>query len=421
MNPSPFVRPTRLPRAWLLVAAFALPAAAASAATITVTSTQDGSIADACTLRDAVRAANLDQSTQACAAGSGTDVIRFEAGVDAIDLLDAGGGTLLLRDSTILDGEGRQVTIRRPATQSPFRVIEVSSPDLNARSLELRWITVTGGSADDGGGLSSRGPVTLRDSRILANSATDGNGGGVYVYADTTVIRSTIADNSVTDGFGGGLFIYANLSLIDSTVSGNSTHGFYGDGGGIWAANRIALTNSTVSGNSVGDARGAGLFTEAFDVAPEEFCVVLTNSTVAGNRAGAQARWPSGVRVGYTDCAQIALRSSLVWGNSGLDLDSNVDVIAGGSNSLVGTFDNVALPADTLRCDPQLLPLGRYGGPTATHALPGGSCAVDKGGNPAELAYDQRGSGYPRVFGAAADIGAYERGDLIFADGFEGG
>ena len=37
--------------------------------------------------------------------------------------------------------------------------------------------------------------------------------------------------------------------------------------------------------------------------------------------------------------------------------------------------------------------------------------------------YDQRGFGYVRVFGAAADIGAYELQvvDFIFRNGFDGG
>lgn len=404
----------------LLGLSSAMPAAAA---TITVDFAGDGApVPGTCSLRDAVRAANLDQAVSACAAGSGADVIRFAAGIDAIDLLDAGGGSLVLDGPTVLDGEGRNVTLRRPATQSPFRIIQVSSPDPSARPLELRWITVTGGSAEYGGGISSRSTVTLRDSRVLGNAATNGSGGGIYLYGDLNLIRSTVSDNAVSDGTGGGIFIHdGDLNLVDSTVSGNSTAGFYGDGGGIWASNKVALTNSTVSGNVVGDARGAGLFTEAFDVAPDESCVTLVNSTLAGNRSGASARWPSGLHVGYLDCKRIALHGSLLRDNDGVDVDSNQPIAATGSHSLVGGADNVALPADTLHCDPHLLPLAFNGGRTRTHALPGGSCAVDAGSNTATLPFDQRGEGHPRVFGAAADIGAFERGDRLFADGFDGG
>src|SRR5262249_47512772 len=34
--------------------------------------------------------------------------------------------------------------------------------------------------------------------------------------------------------------------------------------------------------------------------------------------------------------------------------------------------------------------------------------AINAGSNPASLVYDQRGSGFPRVVGSAADIGAFE-------------
>jgi len=47
-----------------------------------------------------------------------------------------------------------------------------------------------------------------------------------------------------------------------------------------------------------------------------------------------------------------------------------------------------------------------------------GSPAIDTGNDVAGLATDQRGQ--PRVYGAFADIGAYElQSDVIFADGFD--
>ncbi len=84
----------------------------------------------------------------------------------------------------------------------------------------------------------------------------------------------------------------------------------------------------------------------------------------------------------------------------------------------------ITLPADTISADPLLQPLADNGGATRTHALGDGSPAIDAGDNTASLAFDQRGGGYPRVVGVAADIGAYERqsiDDAIFVDGFDGG
>ena len=52
-----------------------------------------------------------------------------------------------------------------------------------------------------------------------------------------------------------------------------------------------------------------------------------------------------------------------------------------------------------------------------------GSVAIDAGNNAfTPSAYDQRGPGFPRVFGAKIDIGAVEyQSDRIFANGFEPG
>jgi hypothetical protein len=65
-------------------------------------------------------------------------------------------------------------------------------------------------------------------------------------------------------------------------------------------------------------------------------------------------------------------------------------------------------PCDAaLSGDPQLAPLGYYGGSTQTHLLLLGSPAIDAGDSTACLAADQRGVSRP--VGSACDIGAYER------------
>lgn len=60
-----------------------------------------------------------------------------------------------------------------------------------------------------------------------------------------------------------------------------------------------------------------------------------------------------------------------------------------------------------------------------THAIGCSSLAYNNGSNPLADTYDERGAGFPRVSGLAADIGAYEfsytpTGDEIFCNGFEG-
>ena len=80
-------------------------------------------------------------------------------------------------------------------------------------------------------------------------------------------------------------------------------------------------------------------------------------------------------------------------------------------NSLVGTVQAIVsvFGPSLIRSDaPGLGPLNANGGPTRTHALLGGSPAINTGSNPLGLATDQRGAGFPRVNGGQADIGAYE-------------
>src|SRR5262249_46215256 len=65
--------------------------------------------------------------------------------------------------------------------------------------------------------------------------------------------------------------------------------------------------------------------------------------------------------------------------------------------------------------DPRLGPLADNGGPTLTYAPLSGSpalnagskaLAVDEENNP--LLFDQRGPGFPRIYGGTVDIGAFE-------------
>jgi hypothetical protein len=66
--------------------------------------------------------------------------------------------------------------------------------------------------------------------------------------------------------------------------------------------------------------------------------------------------------------------------------------------------------------DPRIAPLSANGGPTPTHALLSDSPAIDAG-DPSLVAdighFDQRGEPYERAERGRADIGAYERQDLM--------
>jgi len=85
-------------------------------------------------------------------------------------------------------------------------------------------------------------------------------------------------------------------------------------------------------------------------------------------------------------------------------------VAAGAANLVQAPLGCTRSAGDVLSGDPLLDPPADNGGPTPTMAPRPGSPVVDQGADPLGLGADQRGAGYPRVIGAAADVGAFEYG-----------
>ncbi|MBI5375345.1 MAG: right-handed parallel beta-helix repeat-containing protein [Candidatus Schekmanbacteria bacterium] len=151
-------------------------------------------------------------------------------------------------------------------------------------------VTVTnsaiyGNSATDGGGFyCNASRVTVAGSSIFDNSATDGgaiycdatrvtvtnstiygntaavSGGGIYCYVSSvTVANSTIYGNSSAEGRGGGIYCSGNVIITNSTISGNYAGGYSG-GGGICSFGNVTVTKSAISENTVGRENGGGIY-----------------------------------------------------------------------------------------------------------------------------------------------------------------
>jgi hypothetical protein len=135
----------------------------------------------------------------------------------------------------------------------------------------------------------------------------------------------------------------------------------------------------------------------------------ISNSTISGNYSFASA---GGL---YTVYSPLDLQSTLIASNTSSQGSATADFsyyggaayTPTGANNLIVT-SAYAVPAGTLNTDPNLQALANNGGPTRTMALITGSSAIDKGNNAAGLATDQRGTGFARVGGTFADIGAFE-------------
>lgn len=382
----------------IVAVALGLAAAPALAATITVTTT-DQSSTTACTLTDAILAANSDEPSNACPAGSGADTIELAPGATYVltSSYDGEDGLPVITSTITIQGHGAAV---RRESESEFRIFRVA--DASA-VVTINDLTVSGGAISGivgaGGANVSvlSGVLTLNRSTISGGTA-DGfrAGGGLYNGGGTLNVNdSTISGNLA----GGGLAVFSGITNVsNSTVSGNVSHA--PGGGGIVVSGILTVNDSTISGN-VND----GLF----------------NSAGSG----------SGLYV-VNEGSSATLRRTIVSGNIGNLADREILVVSGGvvmgnGHNIIGHDDSAAtsgftpsgtdiVPVETLA---EILgPLANNGGPTHTHELPQDSPAIDAvpTADCPPPATDQRGVVRPQ--GAACDAGAFEREALFTFTGF---
>lgn len=458
------------PLALALASALGLAPLAAQAASISVTTQGDSGQGSDCTLRQAIASTNAGtvEGTGCIAQGEpfGTnDTITF----DTTLFPDGGTNTIVLADSpgNHLDVSAVQLTIdasangrvsieRDAAATNAFRILRDTAADggrltldhLDLRNgssqdgdcngyasgggicipfadLELIQSTVSGSSADYGGGIySGSGSVALTDSAVLDNTGNI-NGGGVYSYVDGSVevVDSTLSGNS-TYGSGGGLLsVYGTVTVVDSTLSDNAA---YYSGGGIYAPfGSMTVTSSTVSGNSA--AYGGG-------VASFYGTTSLTNSTLHGNDAtyvggGIGSFYGELTLVNNTISANSANQGGGVFDDGqGTQVTAIHSILAGNTQGSGGDFVG-ALTSDSsgnlFDVDPMLGPLADNGGSTQTMLPLPGSPAIDAVACTAAPATDQRGAirpdpGNPST--TPCDIGSVEANSLpdrIFRSGFD--
>ena len=227
--------------------------------------------------------------------------------------------------------------------------------------------------------------TVVLDSLTISNGFASGvapedSGGGIFNDAGAilTLTNCTVTSNSAT--WAAGIENEGTLHIYRSTFSGNAAS----SGGGAVANELSTMTaeNSTFSGNS------ATLFGGAFY--NQGSAVVFTNSTISGNSTPGEG---GGIESLSTN--SVFAVNTIVAGNTagtGANTNNDADSTFNGSNNLI----DVA---------PLLGPLGNYGGRTQTMPPLAGSPAIDAGGA-TTLTIDQRG--FPRVLGAAVDIGAVE-------------
>jgi hypothetical protein len=351
---------------------------------LTVTSTLDEHSDGLLSLREALDQANTD------ARHGQSDTIRFDPSLgNATITLSAGPLELSGASATAtetIDGGGR-VTVSGHDASQVFQI------DTGVRA-ELDGLTITHGSATVGGGIANSGTLTVSNSILSGNIASE-VGGGIYNQGTLTVSNSTLSGNSATSGYdsgrGGGIYNLGTLTVSNSTLSGNSA---FEGGGAVWtgpALGPCTLTNVTVSANRANTGGlggyGGGVFVDpAAALRP-----LLHNTLSAGNFNGATGTSRDDVRGALDPGGD----DNLIGDGTGL-----TGLRDGVNGNLVGS---AAAPIDSL-----LGPLQDNAGPTPTMALLPGSPAVDAGNNAYATRFDQRGPGFPRVRNGRIDIGAFE-------------
>ena len=325
--------------------------------------------------------------------------------------------------------------------------------------LDIESVTISNGkyvSANRpfGGCIYSKGSVTLKNSRVedcvvTGTGATAAAGGDVYAAHDVNLDSSTITHGSANgDGagsraYGGGLFVGGNFqstysTISYNTVSGNNAPGY--GGAAVISGSMVTISSSTISSNLAYTDGGLFLKNSAGNAE-------ITNSTISGNKAsfivgGIDARGSmrlanSTVALNHDENASCAgifvsgsslvLDSSIVSGNGNAlgpaDLCADMATSVSGSHNLIVAAVGIPTLPYTISDCPQLQPLANNGGPTLTHAMNPTSPAIDAGSSPPSLLFDQ--TGYARVEGIVADIGAFEwrtgtSTDRVFVGGFDG-
>ncbi len=345
----------------LLIAALSAVSPAAHAA--------DWTVADEASLVEAISAAN--------AAGAGEHAITMTAAITLTAPLPAINNIAATRITL----DGGAFTLNAAGVGTALRVEQ-------STTATIRNITITGGSGSSlpdgqsGGGVANRGNLTIADSIIADNSAT--NGGGIINYSDSLTSPVLILDgvqlteNEATQ-FGGGLYNYAGGGAATATISHstfldnvalNSGGGLYNQG--LTGVAGVDLTDSTLAGNSA--INGGGIFNngnngeagvtlrgvalldnEASSIGGGIFnngnlgraAVSITNSTISGNSAG----YSSGGLYNSPNSGEAEM--SLLF----TTLDGNTATLGGGI---------VNLPGGTVNLSASIVSAGEKGAACAT-------------------------------------------------------
>ena len=199
------------------------------------------------TLRNAIAQANSNGQDNTIDLASGTYMLS-----------PADGGELALtgaNHSLTIQGTGQSIV----NAEGGSRVFEVIGP-VQATFIGL---TITGGLAKDGG---SVGGSNALGGGLLNNGGT--------VKLDAVSVTANIAQAGAGEAaLGGGIYSKGSLTIVNSTISNNQVQGGDGAAGADGGSQQVGGT-----GQAGGDAQGAGIYVAGGSLS-------ITGSVITGNTA----------------------------------------------------------------------------------------------------------------------------------------
>ena len=282
-------------------------------------------------------------------------------------------------NNTILDGEGKYRVF--------YNYYSSSNPLTNSAKLDN--VTIQNGYVSgEGAGMYNYYASPEITNCTFSNNSAEYSGGGMYNSEGSPTLTNCTFTNNTASYRGGGMYNEYSSSpeLTNCTFSGNRASSY---GGGVYnsSSSSPVLTNCTFSSNSASGSSygyGGGMYNDSSSP-------VLTNCTFSGNSAS-----NSGGGM-YNDSSSPSLTNCILWGNTASSSGNEIYnynsynkptidtcIIKGGYSSY-GTYTNI------ITVDPELMPLGNYGGSVQTCPVGAGSSAIGAGKVVDDVTTDARG------------------------------
>ena len=339
---------------------------------------------EACSLHDAIVAANTDSPAGGCPAGAGADTIVLTGDITL-------GEALPVIESVVsIEGDGFAIS-----GDGKFRIF-----DVDGGSLTIKQLTLTDGQSHDielydraGGATRANDATVVIENSSLNNNATDYGGGAISASDTNLTINGSSFSGNRAAGAGGA--IYGRDSKIVINAS-SFTHNRARSGGvikslGNFGGSAWVISNSTFSQNAATGGGGAIWM-------QHHVTVILSHVTVAFN----SARAGGGI---FNRHGNLSIYNSIIAENAPNDCPH---LLKRNEGNLIqrGNCDQA------VRADPLLLPLT---GSPAYHPLRDYSPAINAALDAHCLEVDQTGNPRPMPTDKACDIGASESASGIEA------